>query len=141
MANSGEFFPRPGHPHFTDVLPQGFVHASEESKKTKEDEPFPSIDMNLIEGSPDEVAAVFHVPIAALLAPSRLRSSLFRGGRPYWSIDVTDIVSSHVEAVVPDPEEEMIVDEVGPGTSGKIEVWGLTGWYISLLMKKLGGYR
>lgn len=124
------------------LLLQGFVHASEESKRTGEDEPFPSIDMDLIrqQASQDEVATAFHLPISTLLAPSRLRSSLFRGERPYWSIDVTDIVSRHVEADVPDPEKETI-DEVGPGANGKIEVWGLTGWYISLLMKKLGGYR
>ncbi len=34
-----------------------------------------------------------------------------------------------------------IVDEVGPGVNGRIEVWGLTGWYLSLLMKMMQIYR
>lgn len=32
-------------------------------------------------------------------------------------------------------------DEIGPGVDGRVEVWGLTGWYVTLLMKALHVYR
>jgi hypothetical protein len=92
------------------------------------------------QASPDEVATAFHVPLSTFLAPSRLRSSLFRGERPYWVLDVTDIVSQHVDVEPPRPGRDGEY-EVGAGVEGKIEVWGLTGWYISLLMRKLGVYQ
>ncbi|TFK18980.1 hypothetical protein FA15DRAFT_760332 [Coprinopsis marcescibilis] len=120
----------------------GFVHATEGSQSVAEDEVLPSIDMDALrkQVSEDEVATTFHLPLSALTAPARLRSTLFRGDTPYWSIDVTDLVSKHVSPDAPDPNQPGI-DEVGPGAEGKIEVWGLTGWYISLLMRKLGVYR
>ena len=32
-------------------------------------------------------------------------------------------------------------DEVGGGFGGRLEVWGLTGWYLNLFMKiVLGGH-
>ncbi|KAG2011691.1 NUDIX hydrolase [Coprinopsis cinerea AmutBmut pab1-1] len=120
----------------------GFLHATDASRRIGEEEPFPSIDMDIIrqQASPDEVATAFHVPLSTFLAPSRLRSSLFRGERPYWVLDVTDIVSQHVDVEPPRPGRDG-EDEVGAGVEGKIEVWGLTGWYISLLMRKLGVYQ
>jgi len=89
---------------------------------------------------------VFHVPLTELTAPARLRSSLFRGTQPYWAVDVTDIVRSaeatsgvsgatsiSIEAV--HGEEQL--DEIGIGREGRVEIWGLTGWYLSLLLRKL----
>jgi hypothetical protein len=32
-------------------------------------------------------------------------------------------------------------DEVGGGKDGRLEVWGLTGWYLTLLMKVLEVHR
>ena len=33
-------------------------------------------------------------------------------------------------------------DEVGGGFGGRLEIWGLTGWYFDLLVKILpGGHR
>lgn len=31
-----------------------------------------------------------------------------------------------------------VADEIGGGRDGKLEVWGLTGWYLGLLMQALG---
>lgn len=40
---------------------------------------------------------------------------------------------------LPFSEQSEDDSEVGGGkTAGRIEVWGLTGWYLSLLMKTLG---
>ena len=68
---------------------------------------------------------------------------MFRASEPYWAVDVTDIVQSVLkeDAITSKKAEEEVQDEVGPGVSGRIEVWGLTGWYLSLLMKVLQVYR
>lgn len=97
--------------------------------------------------SQPEVATVFHLPLAEMTAPSRLRTSPFRGERPYWAIEVEDLVQTvkgekaDIDRVASglntDSEQR---DEVGPGKDGRLEVWGLTGWYLSLLMRTLQMY-
>ena len=58
-------------------------------------------------------------------------------------VDVTDMVESTIrssiraETVTARAAEE-IKDELG---DKRIEVWGLTGWYLSLLLKILQVYR
>lgn len=95
-----------------------------------------------------EVAAVFHIPLTALTEPRRLRLYLFRGKRPYWSVDVTDLVrpvegfseadgTTSVNAVYGKTQ----YDEVGSGKEGRVEIWGLTGWYLSLLLQRLQVYQ
>lgn len=123
---------------------QGFVHANSDTNKTKNDEPLPSCDMSVLRNkfSQPEVDAIFHLPFSALTSPSRLRSSTFRGNRPYWAVGVADLVS---ERPLPAPrlnESELVDDsEIGVGKYGSLEVWGLTGWYVYQLMKKLQLYQ
>ena len=89
--------------------------------------------------SPSEVAAVIHLPLSALMSPTRIRSSLFRRQEPYWVVDVTDMVQPTIRAErVTTRAAEEIKDELG---YERIEVWGLTGWYLSLLLKILQVYR
>ena len=103
--------------------------------------------MSSLHASAPEVAHVFHLPFSQLAQRARLRAHLFRGERPYWAVDVTDIVSS---SAVKDGDSskggekkrmewsgETDIDEVGGGRGGKLEVWGLTGWYLNLLMRAL----
>ncbi|KAG1732020.1 uncharacterized protein EDB91DRAFT_1238857 [Suillus paluster] len=78
------------------------------------DDPLPSISLSSLTVSQPEVATVFHLPFSAFVSPARIR---FEGvsdplGRP----------------------------EVGGGKEGRLEVWGLTGWYMSLLMRILRVY-
>lgn len=82
-----------------------------------------------------EVATVFHLSLAELLSPSRQRWSLYREGRPYYAFDVTDLVR-HTDIILPTTKSD--VDEMGPGADGRLEVWGLTGWYLTMLMRILG---
>lgn len=129
----------------THEIPKGFVHAMDKDEITlANNEPFPSIDIEEIRQriSPSEVAAALHLPLKHFASPNRVRASLYRGKEPYYPIDVTDIVRSALK------EDEMIAtkkgeteDEVGPGVDGRVEVWGLTGWYVTLLMKALHIYR
>jgi len=138
----------------------GFVRASASDGKLIADmDPLPSIDIDALRrgASRPEVATVFHLPLAALTAPARMRSYMFRGSRPYWAIDVTDLVSTAEEGnEVDDIAEQTDLyvgelesqaprapqqDEVGTGKDDRMEVWGLTGWYLSLLMRALKVYK
>ena len=113
------------------------------------DMPFPSLPLASLTPSPREVAHAFHLPLAALRDASRLRPHLFRGARPYYAISVADLVagpgavrSEGVEGAgdvrwANDPEGR---DEVGGGQEGRLEVWGLTGWYLCALMRILRVY-
>jgi hypothetical protein len=60
----------------------------------------------------------------------------FRDGTSYYACDVTDLVDRDVEWVN-DPAQS---DEISGGGEGGLEVWGLTGWYLNLLMRAFGIY-
>jgi hypothetical protein len=98
-----------------------------------DDEPLPSLDIDILRKqlSPSEVAAVIHLPLSALISPTRVRNSHFRREEPYWVVDVTDMVLS---------AETRTAEDIKPGGDERIEIWGLTGWYLSLLMKILQVY-
>jgi len=80
------------------------------------------------QASPVEVATTIHLPLKFFASPTQIRTSVYRAQEPYWVIDVTDLVQSAAK------EEKSDIN-------GRIEVWGLTGWYISMLMKVLQVYR
>jgi len=121
----------------------GFVHSASVENRAlgSDDEPLPSLDIDILRKqlSPSEVAAVIHLPLSALISPTRIRNSLFRRQEPYWVVDVTDMVQpTFTPETVTTMVAEEIKDELG---GGRIEVWGLTGWYLSLLLKILQVYR
>ncbi|KAJ3745458.1 NUDIX hydrolase domain-like protein [Lentinula detonsa] len=127
----------------------GFVHAnsSHSDHNLADDEPLPSCDLNTIREnvSQAEVATVFHLPLSALASPDRLRASLFRGHRPYWTVGVQDLVpdmapSPTFEQPSQSGSDNVDDSEIGAGKYGNLEVWGLTGWYLYLLMKRLKLY-
>ena len=87
--------------------------------------------MNSLALSPLEVAAIFYLPLAAAATPARLQVHHFRGGQPYWAVEVSDLIKGA-------PKTELNrANGVGPD---KLEVWGITGWYLFLLMKALKLY-
>ncbi|ESK97763.1 nudix hydrolase [Moniliophthora roreri MCA 2997] len=122
----------------------GFIHSDiSQSLSLAEDEPLPSTQLpTATEISQPEVDTVFHLPLKALTSPLRLRSSMFRGHRPYWAIGVSDLVPGDSENHVIGKSSVSTEDdsEVGPGKYGALEIWGLSGWYLSLLMRKLRLY-
>ena len=99
------------------------------------DTPLPSISLAALTISQPEVATVFHLPLAAFISHGRLRPHQFRGGRPYWAIDVSDLVPPG------GPWESSDTRGQSEINGGSLEVWGLTGWYLSLLMKMLKVYQ
>ncbi|KAH7929121.1 hypothetical protein BV22DRAFT_1003470 [Leucogyrophana mollusca] len=100
------------------------------------DTPLPSLPLTSLTISHPEVACVFHLPLSALASPARLKTDLFRGQKPYWAVEVSDLVQGVEWAPNPDNHPE-----IGGGRDGRLEVWGLTGWYLSLLMTVLRVYR
>ncbi|TBU54666.1 hypothetical protein BD310DRAFT_935243 [Dichomitus squalens] len=112
--------------------------------------PLPSLPLSSLTLSRQEVAHVFHLPLAAAVSPTRLHSYLFRGARPYHAVSVADLIAgpgavhsdqgpgdqAEVRWIV-DPEQR---DEVGGGREGRLEVWGLTGWYLNVFLRTLGVY-
>ncbi|KAI0334512.1 hypothetical protein GY45DRAFT_1343261 [Cubamyces sp. BRFM 1775] len=128
-------------PYVAFVHPEG----QEASEHIDDDAPLPSLPLSSLTLSPREVAHAFHLPLEAALSPTRLHSYLFRGQRPYYAVSVADIVRG-TNAVhsdggevqwINDPEQR---DEIGGGREGRLEVWGLTGWYLYSLMRILGVY-
>ncbi|KAL1943100.1 hypothetical protein VTO73DRAFT_4771 [Trametes versicolor] len=111
------------------------------------DAPLPSLSLATLALSPREVAHAFHLPLSALLSPTRMHSYLFRGARPYYAISVADLVggphavhSDDGDPVVQWTNDPAQRDEIGGGREGRLEVWGLTGWYLCSLMRILGVY-
>ena len=89
-----------------------------------------------------EVATTIHLPLKFFALPTRIRTSIYRAREPYWVFDVTDLVQSVFaeDATITRNTEEQ-GSEIKSGIDGRIEVWGLTGWYLSMLMKVLQVYR
>ena len=115
---------------------QGFVHASPQVRRCEAgddpESPLPSLPMNSLTLSQLEVAAIFHLPLATAATPARLRVHHFRGGRPYWAVEVSDLIKG--------PPSTELSHASGDGPKQTLEVWGLTGWYLFLLMKALKLY-
>ena len=88
--------------------------------------------MNSLTPSQSEVAAIFHLPLTTAATPARLRVQHFRGGRPYWAVEVSDLIKG--------PPRTELSRTNGDGPKERLEVWGLTGWYLFMLMKALKLY-
>lgn len=110
--------------------------------------PLASLSLSSLTLSPQEVTRAFHLPFSAVLSPLRLRPSLFRGRQPYYAITVTDLVGSlasvHPERALDqlpawsnNPEQAF---QAGNDRDGRLEVWGLTGWYLYTFLRILGVY-
>ncbi|KAH8093306.1 NUDIX hydrolase domain-like protein [Cristinia sonorae] len=120
----------------------GFIHPQPQRRRvtevnTDDHTPLPSLPMSSLALSQREVAFAFHLPLSAVVSPPRLHAYQFRGTEPYWAIDVSDIIAS-AETSDKDPLKR---DEVGGGREGRLEAWGLTGWYLNCFFRTIGVYR
>jgi hypothetical protein len=82
--------------------------------------------------SQSEVAATFHLPLADAADPARLQMHHFIGGQPYWAVEVSDLIQGALRTELSRGS--------GNGTQERMEVWGITGWYLFHLMKALKLY-
>lgn len=94
--------------------------------------PLPSPPLLSLTLSQLEVAGVFHLPLKRLTDPRYLREHQFRGSTPNWAYDVTNLVAPGIEWSNAGASPK---DEVGGGLDGRLEIWGLTAWYLNLFMK------
>ncbi|KAI9511597.1 NUDIX hydrolase domain-like protein [Russula earlei] len=112
----------------------GFIHATPKLRRYDDDDdlgtPLPSLRMDSLTLSQFEVAVAFHLPFPIAAAPTRLQVHHFRGMRPYWAVEVSDLIK--------DPQTQF--SRVTGDGKGKVEVWGLTGWYLFQFMKVLKIY-
>ncbi|PFH51918.1 hypothetical protein AMATHDRAFT_141513 [Amanita thiersii Skay4041] len=129
----------------------GFVHSFLPNRSPGPTEPFPSLDIRHLRTklSKTEVAAAFHVPLIALTDESRRRLHFFRERRPYWAITVTDLIQNGNDGITGTGAIDYARDDFSHSTAKSekkvisareeedIEVWGLSGWYLSLLMRVL----
>ncbi|THH28575.1 hypothetical protein EUX98_g5614 [Antrodiella citrinella] len=130
---------------------------SDADTEDRSHDPLPSLSLASLTLSQREVAHAFHLPFSAAVSPPRLNLYQFRGSEPYWSIDVSDIIASAKESDQADVvssnrvsgqgiefcnnEDSLKRDEIGGGREGRLEAWGLTGWYLTTFFRTLGVYR
>ncbi|CAG7846918.1 SubName: Full=Uncharacterized protein {ECO:0000313/EMBL:CCA71376.1} [Serendipita indica DSM 11827] len=85
-----------------------------------------------------EVAMMFHLTLEELTDERRLTRHNFRGRPPYWCVNVSDKVPEEywtTPRVLPD---EPSLEEGGVDRGRRLEIWGLTGWYLHLFMRTVG---
>lgn len=119
---------------------QGFIHPEPIEEPTylrPSEDPLPSLSTKSLTLSPLEVIHAFSQPFSRLIDQSNIRPHAFRGSAPYYAVDVTE----EAEAANIEWAPTTDIDEVGDSDRpGRLEIWGLTGWYLNLLMKRLGLY-
>lgn len=115
----------------TELVAQGFVHGSTDQSPSPKSSSttLPSFQLDKLLASPDEVAAVLPLPLSALLDPSRQRVHHFRidARRPYYTTKVGDLIAQPPDLSAQDCR-----------TLDKLEVWGLSGWFLNRLAWTVG---
>ena len=142
LTHNGQGFVHPSvgvSPHTTEPLPN---LSPDHTQDTKFNDALPSITLASLRPSPPEVSELFHLPLAQLVDPTRIRLHALKNRPPYWAIDVTEHVLPTDEGN--DRTAWQGIDEVGnsgdPAVPNKVEVWGLTAWYINEFMRRLNVY-
>lgn len=95
----------------------------------------PNLDPSTLTLNSTEVAQLFYLTLEELTDTSRLHQHHFRGRPPYWCVTVSDKV----------PEQYWTTPRVLPFEKGdepedrgrRLEIWGLTGYYLNLFMRKM----
>lgn len=115
---------------------KAFLHEHPYDQTSNEDDtsPLSSPLLSSLTLSQAEVATVFHLPLNRLVNPHYLREHQFRGSPSYWACNVTDLVAPGIEWSNADVN---LGNDVSGELDRRLEVWGLTGWYLNLLMKVL----
>lgn len=82
------------------------------------------------------------MPFSYLIDAVRLRQHRLPNRPPYYAIDVTDLIDQTGDALLPLAPWVGEDDASSGGDPGipKIEVWGLTGWYLYQFMRRIGAY-
>ena len=148
---------RSAHTDDDEPLDVDTVHEGRDENHASNHRPLPSLSLADLTLSQREVAHAFHLPLSAVVSPPRLHLCHFRGTETYWAIDVSDIIASsrnqdQVDVVSSNHiagagvefnnrADPLNRNEVGGGQGGRLEAWGLTGWYLTTFFQTLGVYR
>ncbi|KAG8835338.1 hypothetical protein FRC18_000675 [Serendipita sp. 400] len=69
---------------------------------------------------------------------NRLDQHKFRGRPPYWCINVSDKVPEEYWTTERDPTSETHPGEPVLHHGRRLEIWGLTAWYLNIFMRAVG---
>ncbi|KAF9506396.1 hypothetical protein BS47DRAFT_1378133 [Hydnum rufescens UP504] len=100
----------------------GYIHSLDLPQPAATNTPLRSIALSSLTASASEVSQIFHLPLSYLIDPRRLRIHKLPHRPPYYALNVTDRVN------------------LGDPDVPRIEVWGLTGWYLNQFMRRLNVY-
>ncbi|KAG9018893.1 hypothetical protein FRB90_008474 [Tulasnella sp. 427] len=115
----------------------GFVRPLSSTEPSEPTDPVPSLTLDSLTLSTAEVVHAFHKPLTSLVDLTCIRPHAFRGSTAYYAVDVTD----EARAAGIDSPAPTDVDEVGGSpVPGRLEIWGLTGWYLNIFMRTMGLY-
>ena len=131
---------------YRPTRPQGYLSPSPVAARPQaeldEEAPLPVFDMETLKLNMDEVAQVFYLTFEELADERRLRHHRFRGRPAYWAVNVSDKVdpvywTSPLYLPGEQPREQTGEFAVAGERQAKLEVWGLTGWYLNLIMRAM----
>ncbi|KAF8311363.1 hypothetical protein DL93DRAFT_2115995 [Clavulina sp. PMI_390] len=120
----------------------GYIYPTGMSKDSVashgDDDPLPSLSMDSLTRSANEVAQIFHLPLSYTVDPKRLRAHNLPNRPQYWAIDVADKIDQAAGVILPPPP--WFDDPKEHAGQPRAEIWGLTGWYMNQFLKRLGAY-
>lgn len=113
----------------------------QDSSEPASQAPLPDFDLDTLSVNRDEVATFFHLTIEELMDSNRLSAHHFRGRPPYWCINVSDKVPEQYWTTPRILPTEALDMEDGVDRGKRLEIWGLTAWYLNLFMRRLDLWR
>ena len=126
-------------------ISQGFVQPSSTRNLSSSSphHPLPYLPLSTCRPSPTEVSALLPLPLSALLDPSRQSLHYFRmdSRRPYWRVRAGDLVISCPSPSTPTSNRRTTPSTRSPECAENAEVWGLSGWFLNCLARRVGWLR
>ncbi|KIM32887.1 hypothetical protein M408DRAFT_326600 [Serendipita vermifera MAFF 305830] len=107
---------------------------SEEASTTA----LPNLNLSLLSTNPSEVALLFHLTLEELTNEKRLDQHHFRGHPPYWCVNVSDKVAEEYWTTPRRLPTEVAGDEEAIDRGKRLEIWGLTAYYLNQFMRGVG---
>lgn len=119
------------------ISSQAFIHQTRDDRQAV----LPELDLTRLRLSPAEVQSVVALPIPFLrdLSSHKIpvlgrERQLFRNRFPYDVIDISN-------APVVETKEEAsgwTSSIISRGLTDRVEIWGLTGWFVDVFLRRLG---
>lgn len=111
------------------------MEQSTTSTDASKETPLPNLDLSLLTTNPSEVALLFHLTLEELTDEKRLYEHNFRGRPPYWCVNVSDKVAEEHWTTPRRLPTETSGGEYTIDRGERLEIWGLTAYYLNLFMR------